>query len=200
MIKIKLPNGDLKEYQNPITPFEIANGISPSLAKQALIASVNNDLWDLHRLIEKNCNLKILTKKDPECLEVLRHDAAHVLAEAVLELYPDTQITIGPSIDDGFYYDFFRKVNFNLEDLSLIEKRMHEIVDRKEEITREVWERKKAESFYKNSKANFKLELLENILSAKNALPIAMPYSPPCIFLSSQTSMECAYPRSCNFL
>ena len=130
MIKIKLPKMKLKSYQRPVSPLTVANEISGSLAKQALVASVINVLWDLERLIESDCDLKILTKKDPETLSVLRHDAAHVMAEAVLELFPDTQITIGPSIENGFYYDFFRKENFSLEDLSIIEKKMHEIVDR----------------------------------------------------------------------
>ena len=98
MIKIKLPNNEIKSYQRPVSPLTVANEISGSLAKQALVASVDNVLWDLERLIESDCDLKILTKKDPETLSVLRHDAAHVMAEAVLELFPDTQITIGPSM------------------------------------------------------------------------------------------------------
>ena len=89
MIKINLPNGETKAYQKPVTPIYVANTISSSLAKEALVASVNGNLWDLDRLIDENCSLKILTKKDPETLSVLRHDAAHVMAEAVLELYPN---------------------------------------------------------------------------------------------------------------
>ncbi len=163
MIKINLPNGETKEYQKPVTPIYVANTISSSLAKEALVASVNGNLWDLDRLIDENCSLKILTKKDPETLSVLRHDAAHVMAEAVLELYPNTQITIGPAIDEGFYYDFFRNENFNLDDLKKIEKRMHEIVDRNEEIHREVWEKKKAQKFFEKNKEKFKLQLLDAI-------------------------------------
>ena len=163
MIKINLPNGETKEYQKPVTPIYVANTISSSLAKEALVASVNGNLWDLDRSIDENCSLKILTKKDPETLSVLRHDAAHVMAEAVLELYPNTQITIGPAIDEGFYYDFFRNENFNLDDLKKIEKRMHEIVDRNEEIHREVWEKKKAQKFFEKNKEKFKLQLLDAI-------------------------------------
>ncbi len=163
MIKINLPNGETKAYQKPVTPIYVANTISSSLAKEALVASVNGNLWDLDRLIDENCSLKILTKKDPETLSVLRHDAAHVMAEAVLELYPNTQITIGPAIDEGFYYDFFRNENFNLDDLKKIEKRMHEIVDRDEKIHREVWEKKKAQKFFEKNKEKFKLQLLDAI-------------------------------------
>ena len=163
MIKITLPSGELKEFNNPVSPLDVIKEISTSLAKHALIASVDNILWDLERLIEKDCSLKILTKKDPETLSVLRHDAAHVMAEAVLELYPDTEITIGPAIEDGFYYDFFRNVTFSIEDLQKIEKRMHKIVERNETIEREVWSRDKASKFFKEKKEKFKLELLNDI-------------------------------------
>ena len=163
MIKITLPSGELKEFNNPVSPLDVIKEISKSLAKDALIASVDNILWDLERLIEKDCSLKILTKKDPETLSVLRHDAAHVMAEAVLELFPDTEITIGPAIEDGFYYDFFRNVTFSIEDLQKIEKRMHKIVERNETIEREVWSRDKASKFFKEKKEKFKLELLNDI-------------------------------------
>ncbi len=163
MIKITLPSGELKEFNNPVSPLDVVKEISSSLAKDALIASVDNILWDLERLIEKDCSLKILTKKDPETLSVLRHDAAHVMAEAVLELFPDTEITIGPAIEDGFYYDFFRNVTFSIEDLQKIEKRMHKIVERNETIAREVWSRDKASKFFKENKEKFKLELLNDI-------------------------------------
>ena len=105
--------------------------------------------------------MEIITKGNKDLLEVLRHDAAHVMAEAVLELYPDTQITIGPAIDNGFYYDFYKKENFTPKDLELIEKRMHEIVDRNEEIIREVWTRDKAINFFKKNNEKFDLIFLD---------------------------------------
>ena len=107
--------------------------------------------------------MEIITKGNKDLLEVLRHDAAHVMAEAVLELYPDTQITIGPAIDNGFYYDFSRKEPFTPKDLKLIEERMHEIVDRNEEIIREVWTRDEAINFFKKNNEKFKLELIDDI-------------------------------------
>ena len=163
MIKITLPSGELKKYNNPVSPLDVVKEISTSLSKEALIASVDDVLWDLERLIEKDCSLKILTKKDQETLSVLRHDAAHVMAEAVLELFPETEITIGPAIEDGFYYDFFRDESFSIEDLKKIEKRMHKIVDRNEKIEREVWNRKDALKFFKENKQKFKIELLSDI-------------------------------------
>ena len=162
-INIKLPSGDIKSYPNKITPSDIAAEISISLKKNAIISKVNNDLWDLDRSIDFDCDLEIITKGNKDLLEVLRHDAAHVMAEAVLELYPDTQITIGPAIDNGFYYDFYKEDNFTPKDLELIEKRMHEIVDRNEEIIREVWTREEAINFFKKNNEKFKLELINDI-------------------------------------
>ena len=163
MIKIELPNGALKSYQSDVTPFEIAGDISMSLQKKALIARVNDELWDMKRSISKDCKLEILTKENNETLEVLRHDAAHVLAEAVLDLYPDTQITIGPAIDNGFYYDFYRKISFKPEDLALIEEKMHEIVDRNETILREEWDRVDALKFFEKNNEKFKIEIVNDI-------------------------------------
>ena len=162
-INIKLPSGDIKSYPNKITPSDVAAEISISLKKNAIISKVNNELWDLDRSIDFDCDLEIITKGNKDLLEVLRHDAAHVMAEAVLELYPDTQITIGPAIDNGFYYDFYKEDNFTPKDLELIEKRMHEIVDRNEEIIREVWTREEAINFFKKNNEKFKLELINDI-------------------------------------
>ena len=162
-INIKLPSGDIKSYPNKMTPSDIAAEISISLKKNAIISKVNNELWDLDRSIDFDCDLEIITKGNKDLLEVLRHDAAHVMAEAVLELYPDTQITIGPAIDNGFYYDFHKEDNFAPKDLELIEKRMHEIVDRNEEIIREVWTREEAINFFKKNNEKFKLELINDI-------------------------------------
>ena len=163
MLTITLPNKDKKNYQDPVTALQIATEISPRLASDAFVAEVNGELWDLNRPIEKDSKVSILTSKNNETLDLIRHDAAHIMAEAVLEIFPETQVTIGPSIENGFYYDFFREKKFNLSDLEIIEKRMHEIVDRDENITREVWTRKQALDFFKNNNENFKVELVNAI-------------------------------------
>ena len=163
MLTITLPNKDKKNYQDPVTALQIAAEISPRLASDAFVAEVNGELWDLNRPIEKDSKVSILTSKNNETLDLIRHDAAHIMAEAVLEIFPETQVTIGPSIENGFYYDFFREKKFNLSDLEIIEKRMHEIVDRDEKITREVWTRKQALDFFKKNNENFKVELVNAI-------------------------------------
>ena len=160
---ITLPNKDKKNYKNPVTALQIASEISPRLASDAFVAEVNGVLWDLNRIIEKDSTVSILTSKNKETLDLIRHDAAHIMAEAVLELFPETQVTIGPSIENGFYYDFYREKKFNLSDLEIIEKRMHEIVDRDEEIIREVWSRKQALDFFKKNNEKFKVELVDAI-------------------------------------
>ena len=157
---ITLPNKDQKNYKNPVTSLQIASEISQRLASDAFLAEVNGELWDLNRTIEKDSTVSILTSKNKETLDLIRHDAAHIMAEAVLELFPETQVTIGPSIENGFYYDFYREKKFNLSDLEIIEKRMHEIVDRDEEIIREVWSRKQALDFFKKNNEKFKVELV----------------------------------------
>ena len=159
-INIKLPSGDIKSYPNKITPSDIAAEISISLKKNAIISKVNNELWDLDRSIDFDCDLEIITKGNKDLLEVLRHDAAHVMAEAVLELFPETQVTIGPSIEDGFYYDFYREKKFILSDLEIIEKRMHEIVDRDEIISREVWSRENAIDYFKKNEEKLQSKLI----------------------------------------
>ena len=163
MITITLPNKDKKHYKKPVTSAEIANDISEKLASDALVSLVNGELWDLDRLIEIDSTISILTKKNRETLDVIRHDAAHIMAEAVLELFPETQVTIGPSIENGFYYDFYREKKFTLSDLEVIEKRMHEIVDRDEIISREVWSRENSVNYFKKNNEKFKLELVKAI-------------------------------------
>ncbi len=163
MITITLPSNDKKQYDKSVTSAEIANDISEKLKSDALVSIVNGELWDLDRPIEVDSTIAILTKKNKETLDVIRHDAAHIMAEAVLELFPETQVTIGPSIEDGFYYDFYREKKFVLSDLEIIEKRMHEIVDRDEKISREVWPRKKAIDHFKKNNEKFKLELVKAI-------------------------------------
>ena len=163
MFTITLPNQDKKKYNQPITSMQIAEDISKNLAANAFVSIVNNELWDLERKIDVDSTVSILTQKNKETLDIIRHDAAHVMAEAVLELFPETQATIGPSIENGFYYDFYREKKFSLTDLEIIEKRMHEIVDRDEQILREVWSRKKALDHYKENKENYKVELVNAI-------------------------------------
>ena len=163
MLTITLPNQDKKKYNQPVTSMQIAEEISKNLASNAFVSLVNGELWDLERVIEVDSTVSILTQKNKEILDVIRHDAAHIMAEAVLELFPETQATIGPSIENGFYYDFFREKKFSLTDLEIIEKRMHEIVDRDEKIFREVWSRKKALDHYSQNNENFKIELVNAI-------------------------------------
>ena len=163
MLTITLPNQDKKKYNQPVTSMQIAEEISKNLASNAFVSLVNGELWDLERVIEVDSTVSILTQKNKEILDIIRHDAAHIMAEAVLELFPETQATIGPSIENGFYYDFFREKKFSLTDLEIIEKRMHEIVDRDEKIFREVWTRKEALEHYSQNNENFKIELVNAI-------------------------------------
>jgi len=163
MPDIKLPDGKKIPFTKTINGFEISNKISKSLAKEACVMSVNGELKDLSFLIDKNAEVKIITSKDKEGLEVIRHDAAHVLAMAVQELFPKTQVTIGPVIENGFYYDFSRKEPFVDEDLIKIEKKMKEIIDRDELTKREVWKRDDAIKHFKKIGEHFKAEIIEDI-------------------------------------
>ena len=149
MPDIKLPDGKIIQFKNHVNGFKLVEKISKSLVKEACIMSVNGELKDLSYEIKKNSSVKIVTSKDKEGLEVLRHDTAHILAMAVQELFPGTQVTIGPVIEDGFYYDFSRKEPFTEDDLKKIENRMKKIVDRDEKTTREVWKRNDAISHFK---------------------------------------------------
>ena len=160
---ITLPDGNNLSFSNDVTGLGVAEKISKSLAKQAMVISVNGELKDLDYLIKKDCSVKIFTSKNPEGLETIRHDTAHILAMAVQELFPGTQVTIGPVIENGFYYDFARKEPFTEDDLLKIENKMKEIVDRDEITKREVWERNKAISHFKNKGEVYKAELIETI-------------------------------------
>ena len=160
---ITLPDGSTRSYDLPVTPGDVAADIGPGLAKAALLGIVDGGEWDLSRPIEADVSLALVTAKDDSALALLRHDCAHVMAEAVLEIYPETQVTIGPSIENGFYYDFHRETPFTDADLEAIEARMHEIVDRDEPITREVWTRDQAVTFYRENDEPFKVELVEAI-------------------------------------
>ena len=163
MPNITLPDGSVRSYDGPVTAATIASDIGPGLAKAALIAVVDGDEWDLSRPIETDAAVALVTAKDDAALALLRHDCAHVMAEAVLELFPGTQVTIGPAIENGFYYDFHRDKAFSEDDLAAIEKRMHEIVDRDEAIVRSVWSRDDAVAFYQKNNEPFKVELVEAI-------------------------------------
>ena len=160
---ITLPDGNNLNFPNKVTGIDVAEKISKSLAKQAIVISVNGELKDLNYLIEKDCSVKIFTSKNSEGLETIRHDTAHILAMAVQELFPGTQVTIGPVIENGFYYDFARKEPFTEDDLKKIENRMKEIVDRDEVTKREVWERDKAIKHFKKKGEHYKAELIEGI-------------------------------------
>ena len=160
---ITLPDGKNIEFPKEVTGLDIAEKISKSLSKQALIMSVNGELKDLYFSIKKDSSVKIFTAKDPEGLEVIRHDTAHIMAMAVQELYPGTQVTIGPVIENGFYYDFARKEPFTENDLEKIEKRMSEIIDKDVKTRREVWKRDKAISHFKKIGEKYKAEIIESI-------------------------------------
>jgi len=163
MPTITLPDGKNIDFPNKVTGLEVAEKISKSLAKQAMVISVDGELKDLDFTIENDCSIKIFTSKNPEGLETIRHDTAHILAMAVQELFPGTQVTIGPVIENGFYYDFARKEPFTEDDLVKIENKMKEIVDRNEITKREVWDRNKAISHFKKKGEIYKAELIEAI-------------------------------------
>ena len=133
------------------------------MAKQAVLIEINGDVKDLHSAIEHDSTLKIIKKDSDSVLEVLRHDCAHVMAEAVQELFPDTQVTIGPAIDNGFYYDFARKQPFTTDDFKSIENKMHEIINKGSEFRREVWTREKAMDFFKQKGEFYKLEIIKDL-------------------------------------
>ena len=144
-IEITFPDGAKKSFDAPPTALAIAQGISPGLAKKSVVAKVDGELWDLTRPIDKSAKLELVTRDQAEALEVIRHDAAHVLAQAVQELYPGTQITFGPATETGFYYDFARAEPLTEADLEKIEQQMREIVKRDLPIRREVWPHADAE-------------------------------------------------------
>ena len=167
MPQIQLLDGKKIDFEKSITGFDLTKKISKSLEKIALIMEVDGDLKDLSHQITKDAKVRIITPKDKEGLEVIRHDAAHILAMAVQELYPGTQVTIGPVIDNGFYYDFSRKEPFTEEDLKKIEKKMAEIVDRDEKTHREVWKRNDAIKHFLKIGEKYKAEIIESIPSGE---------------------------------
>lgn len=164
MPAITFPDGKTKEFSTPVTVFGVAETIAPSLAKSALAGKVNDRLVDTSYVIDKNANLKIITDKDPEGLEIIRHSTAHLLAQAVKELYPTAQVTIGPVIEDGFYYDFYYRENtFNEEDLQRIEQRMHEIAARSYQVEKQVMDRQQAIEFFRSIGEEYKAKIIEGI-------------------------------------
>jgi len=163
MPTITLPDGSIREFDGTTSGTEISESIGSGLAKAAVAVRVDGEVWDLNRDIDSDAAIEIITRDSEVGLELLRHDAAHVLAEAVKELWPDTQVTIGPAIENGFYYDFAREEPFTEEDLAVIEKRMLEIVDRNEKIDREVWDRDEAAKFFHSIGEHYKAEIIEAI-------------------------------------
>ncbi|PVV07104.1 MAG: threonine--tRNA ligase [gamma proteobacterium symbiont of Ctena orbiculata] len=161
---ISLPDGSQREFDKAVTVHEIAADIGPGLAKAALAGRVNGRLVDTSYLVQQDCELAIVTSRDDEALELIRHDAAHVMAQAVQELYPGTQVTIGPAIEDGFYYDFARDDAFTPDDLKKIEQRMHEIVKRNLPLQREVWDREEAIQTFDSIGEKYKVEIIKEFI------------------------------------
>src|SRR5271169_1942591 len=160
-IHVTLPDGKSLEVPRGTTPAEIARSISHGLAREALVARTNGDLIDLSRPLEQDTPLRILTAKDPEAIQVLRHSAAHLLAAAVLELFPNVKLGIGPPIDNGFFYEFLREEPFTPEDLAKIETKMHEIAARDVPNERKLLPKPEALKLYQDSQQTFKCELVE---------------------------------------
>ncbi len=163
MIDLIFPDGSKRQYDDGVTGKAVAASIAPSLAKRAALIKLNGELYDVDRPLPAGGHFEILTRDARESLETLRHDASHIMAEAVQELFPGTQVTIGPSIEDGFYYDFARAEPFSLDDLASIEAKMKEIVDRDEPISREVWSRDEAIAHFKSIGEAYKAEIIEGI-------------------------------------
>jgi threonyl-tRNA synthetase len=163
MPNITLPDDSVRSFDRSVDGFELASSIGPGLAKSAMMMIVDGNERDLSFRIEQDCDVVIVTRKDAVALDLIRHDCAHVMAEAVTELYPETQVTIGPAIENGFYYDFYREKPFTEGDLETIETKMHEIVDRGDPFEREVWARDEAMSHYEKIKEPFKVELIQGI-------------------------------------
>jgi threonyl-tRNA synthetase len=163
MVALTFPDGARRDYRPGTTGLDVAKGISPSLAKRTVAMALDGTVADLADLIERDSKIEFLNRDDPRALELIRHDAAHVLAEAVQSLWPGTQFTIGPVIENGFYYDFFRNQPFTLEDLPVIEKKMKEIIARDKPFTKEIWSREQAKKIFGDKGENFKVELIDAI-------------------------------------
>ncbi|ETS14364.1 Threonine--tRNA ligase [Bartonella quintana] len=162
-VSLSFPDGSKRDYPNEMTGLELAASISKSLAKKAVAYSLNGITRDLSDPLGQSGQIEIITREDPRALELIRHDCAHVLAEAVQELFPETQVTIGPVIENGFYYDFARQQPFTLNDLTIIEKKMHEIIQRNKPFRKEIWSRKKAREIFSEKNELYKVELIDSI-------------------------------------
>lgn len=172
MINVTLPDGSVRPFDGPVTVAQVASSIGAGLAKAALAGRVNGKLVDTSHLIKADAQLSIVTARDAEALDLIRHDAAHIMAQAVQELYPGTQVTIGPSIEDGFYYDFAREEPFTPEDLVAIEKRMDEIVRRDLPVVREIWDREDAKKAFAELGETYKVQIIDEVIPKGEELSI----------------------------
>src|SRR5215510_8137542 len=162
-VSLKFPDGSVRDYDAVMTGAGLAESISKSLAKKAVAYAIDGTVRDLSDPLGKSGKVEIITREDPRAIELIRHDSAHVLAEAVQELWPGTQVTIGPVIENGFYYDFARNEPFTPEDFPAIEKKMREIIGRNKPFTKEVWPRDKARKFFRDKGEAYKVELVDAI-------------------------------------
>ena len=163
MISVTFPDGAQRQFEPGVSGADIAKSISPSLAKRTVAMALDGVLMDLADKITRDAKIEFINREDPRALELIRHDCAHVLAEAVQALFPGTQVTIGPVIDNGFYYDFHRETPFTPEDFAAIEKKMREIIARDAPFTKEEWSRDEAKSFFAARGEAFKVELVDAI-------------------------------------
>ncbi len=171
-LSLTFPDGAVRSYDDGATPLAVAEGISKSLAKKVVAAKIDGAWWDLTRPLEQGGKFELVMRDSTDGLEVLRHDAAHVLAQAVQELFPGTQVTIGPTVEDGFYYDFARDEPFSTDDFVSIEKRMKEIVDADLPITREVWNREDAIAHFNGIGESFKAQIIDDIIPPGEAITV----------------------------
>ena len=163
MPNLTLPDGTIKEFDQPVSFGDVAKSIGPGLFKAAVAGKIEEQIFDLSHIINNDSNVSIITKESDEGLEIIRHSTAHLMAHAVKELYPETEVTIGPVIENGFYYDFAIENPFTDEDLEKIETKMHEIAKQDFPISREVWQKKDAVEHFKNINENYKAEIIEDI-------------------------------------
>ena len=163
MVSLSFPDGSVRDYDDGITGADLALSISKSLSKKALAYSLDGELMDLADPITQDGQVAIITRNDEAALELIRHDTAHVMAEAVQSLWPDTQVTIGPVIDDGFFYEFARDETFRVDDLETIEAKMHEIIKLNAPFNKEVWSRDEAKTYFADKGEHFKVELVDAI-------------------------------------
>lgn len=187
MPDIRLPDGSTRHYPQPVSVADVATDIGTGLARAALAGKVDGRLVDTAHLIEDDAELAIVTERDPEGLEVIRHSTAHLLAYAVKELFPEAQVTIGPVIDNGFYYDFAYSRPFTPDDLAAIEKRMNELAKRDIPVSREVWQRDEAVRFFESQGEKYKAELIA-----------AIPPGEDVSCTARVTSSTCAAARTCR--